>query len=84
MSNKLPEICFVTMPSTGETVVVKRYEMGYYPQEPHVALRDADEMNMLIDVSKAQQEAMLHGSMFGWDCPAADPNTYDENGHPKR
>ena len=27
---------------------------------------------------------MLHGSMFGWDIPAANPRNYDENGKLKR
>ena len=27
---------------------------------------------------------MLHGSMFGWDIPAANPKSYDENGKLKR
>jgi len=70
------------MPSTGETVVVKRGEKGYYPQEPHIALRDADEMNMLIGVTQGQAEAMLAGSMFGWDVPGANPDMYNDDGSP--
>ena len=42
----------------------------------------ADALNDAMRVTKAQSAAMLAGSMFGWDVPAADPKNYDENGHP--
>ena len=41
-----------------------------------------DECNEIGGVSKAQAAAMLAGSMFGWDIPAADPKNYDEQGKP--
>ena len=40
----------------------------------------ADDRNASLGVGKAQIEAMLAGSMFGWDVPAADPKNYDGNG----
>ncbi len=34
----------------------------------------ADYLNKSLGVTDKQVEAMKKGSMFGWDCPAADPN----------
>lgn len=42
------------------------------------AIREA--INCALGVSPAQREAMLAGSMFGFDCPAADPATYTADG----
>ena len=41
------------------------------------------ETNEKLGVSRAQAEAMLAGSMFGWQTQAADPCSYDEQGHMK-
>ena len=38
------------------------------------------EANEKLGVSRAQAEAMLAGSMFGWQTQAADPCSYDEQG----
>ena len=38
------------------------------------------ETNEKLGVSRAQAEAMLAGSMFGWQTQAADPCSYDEQG----
>ena len=45
--------------------------------------QNADSINRSMNVSKAQETAMLAGSMFGWCAKAADPRSYDENGQPK-
>jgi hypothetical protein len=37
-----------------------------------------------MGVTRAQEEAMLAGSLFGWHTKAADPRSYDENGQPQR
>ncbi|MFR1785686.1 MAG: hypothetical protein ACLSWY_06695 [Ruthenibacterium lactatiformans] len=41
------------------------------------------EANEKLGVSRAQAEAMLAGSMFGWQTQAADPCSYDEQGRMK-
>ena len=40
--------------------------------------------NEAIGVTKAQEAAMLFGSMYGWDKPGADPAHYNEQGEPIR
>lgn len=82
----LPEMCYTVTP-TGKFAMLRRGESGYYPVNTEAAgspnLRElADKLNRQFDVSKAQEAAMLNGSMFGWDTPAADPNSYDSNGVP--
>ena len=42
----------------------------------------ADIANDTIGVTKKQEAAMLAGSLFGWQTPAADPKNYDDNGNP--
>lgn len=41
-----------------------------------------DKFNEKLGVSKAQEQAMLAGSMIRWDSIAAKPKSYDENGKP--
>lgn len=81
--DKLPEQCFYKLPTTGETILIRRGEKGYYPQTD-LKHRNPDELNELFDVTKAQASAMYGGSMFGWDAPISDPDNYDEDGNHKR
>jgi hypothetical protein len=89
MSNlhKLPEKAFTVLSSTGEMVMVKRGETGYYPQNPENApwgAENCDHLNERMGVTKAQAKALYMGSMFGWNAPVADPDMYDEDGNFKR
>ena len=58
--------------------------MGYHPAgaipEGITAQEGADAANKAMGVTKAQESAMLAGSMFGWGVPAADPKNYDAQG----
>lgn len=89
--SSLPENCFSTLPSTGQMIAIKRGEQGYQELSSESVLRTPEEqrsyiemLNERVGISKAQEAAMLAGSMFGWAVPAADPKNYDENGQPIR
>lgn len=82
--NKLPEYCYSILPTTGEIVMLKRGEMGYYPQREENAKwnpENLDYLNERLGVTKAQVSAMKAGSMFGWDVLASDPDNYDKDGN---
>ena len=87
LRSSLPDRCYSTLDSTGEVIIIQKGDKGYY----HIDITDdtkeanrtlVDEQNAKMGVSRAQEEAMKAGSMFGWDVPAADPKNYDESGRP--
>ena len=39
-----------------------------------------EKLNEQIKITVAQAKAMVAGSMFGWETPAADPKNYDAEG----
>ena len=85
LRSDLPEVCYSILPSTGDVIIIKHGESGYYrceySTEDKAFNREfANDRNTNLGVSKAQVEAMLAGSMYGWDVPAADPKSYDVNG----
>ena len=89
LRSDLPEVCYSILPGTGDVIIIKHGESGYYrceySTEDKAFNREfANDRNANLGVSKAQVEAMLAGSMYGWDVPAADPKSYDENGTPLR
>ena len=79
--NELPDTCLSTLPSTGQLIVLKHGERGYYPSEWDTGDRAenreiADSHNQRRGITDIQEAAMLAGSMFGWDTPRADPQWY--------
>lgn len=78
-------MCYSTLPSTGEVIKIDRWQKGYTAtrftdgsREENAAIKD--QLNAKLGVTKAQEQAMLAGSMIRWDCVAAKPKSYDENG----
>jgi hypothetical protein len=82
----LPRECLSTLPSTGEVIKIDRYQKGYTPRNIRKTPQEnrdlVDQSNARRGISKAQEAAMLAGSMFGWDAPAAKPKNYDRDGKP--
>ena len=87
LRHSLPEKCFSALESTGEIITVTKGEKGYtptgqYPQEGVSPKEAAAALNDAAGITRAQEAAMVAGSMFGWDTPAADPKSYDAKGVP--
>ena len=85
LRQSLPEKCFSALESTGEIITITKGENGYtptgqYPQEGVSPKEAAAALNDAAGITMAQEAAMVAGSMFGWDVPAADPKNYDAKG----
>jgi hypothetical protein len=83
IADGLPELCFTTLPSTGELICIKRGELGYYPSSWNTDDKQrneelADYNNERLGVTVEQRKAMEAGSMCGWDIPGADPANYED------
>ena len=78
----MPEYCYALSNTTGELIRIMRGESGYYEVKDkggESIMGDQAEgmmnsMNSMLGVTPEQREAMVLGSMFGWDVPAASPN----------
>lgn len=88
LRSALPAQCFSVLPSSGELILLTKGEQGYAPcydfsvADARQNQEFADDRNVKNGVTKAQEAAMLAGSMFGWQTPAANPKSYDEQGQP--
>lgn len=86
LRQSLPENCFSALETTGEMILITKGERGYaptgvFPQGASPS-EGAAALNAVKGVTKAQEAAMVAGSMFGWGTPAADPKNYDNLGQP--
>ena len=86
LRQSLPESCFSTLETTGELIVITKGEKGYSPTDVFPQNTSPKEgaaaLNAANGVTKAQEAAMVAGSMFGWETPAANPKNYDALGQP--
>ena len=76
--NELPDFCLSTLPSTGQLIILRKGECGYYASAWDTRKREenqniAREHNRRRGISDIQEAAMSAGSMFGWNLPGADP-----------
>lgn len=71
--DRLPRVCLAMSPGTENPVRIVRGESGYFPV--HHATNVA-RFNDERGITEQQVDAMLAGSMFGWECPGADPESH--------
>lgn len=85
---KLPEMCYTVNGVTGKVITIKRGEHGYHETTIHTYSKEESEavvsgLNSRLGVTKAQEQAMYVGALFGWDAPGANPDIYNEDGTAK-
>jgi len=89
LRSSLPDTCYAALETEDNIILIEKGEPGYVQTEIHpdagqTKQEAADSINEKLGVTKAQAAAMVAGSMFGWEVPAADPKNYDEKGVPIR
>jgi len=88
----LPDYAYAHHPVTGDVVLLENGSPSYVDVKAVDMMLGrrggtAEELNATRfdpPVTPAQAAAMLAGSMFGFDTPAAMPASYDERGNPIR
>lgn len=70
-STPLPTYAYTVLLSTGQVILVKRGECGYWSVDG-MTYAAADNRNAEMGVSHAMRECMAAGSLYGWDVQAAN------------
>ena len=80
--------CFSVSEYSNDLIEVTKGLNGYSITEKDLGSltprEAADRLNRELGVSKAQERAMVMGSMFGWAVPGADPDNYPADKTPFR
>lgn len=87
-AHKLPDMCWSVNEADGSLICIKRGETGYAISQwssidPETNRKLADYYNQKHGITKAQEQAMSVGSMFGWDVPGVDPKLYERQKGPE-
>ncbi len=85
LRSDLPDCCYSVNKTTGEIIILKKGETGFYKTDIPTTGREesrelADFQNNKLGVTKAQEAAMYWGSVYGFDTRGADPKQYDADG----
>lgn len=84
--------CYTYVRTENVIGIIRKGESGYYKTDilecngiktNDEAAAFVDELNEDLGLTKGEVKAMEHGSMFGWDTPAADPENWNDDGTPK-
>ena len=86
LRSDLPEQCYAVHAETGEIIIVKKGETGFYKTDfPTKGITESrefvEEYNQKLGVTKAQAAAMYWGSLYGFNTSGADPRHYDADGN---
>lgn len=77
----LPGSAFIRHPDDGRLILVRRGVLGFWPcHYLPAAGRTLEDLAAALNggpLAPEVEAAMLAGSMFGWDVPAADPARYE-------
>ena len=81
---KRPMMSAYHHPMGGRLVFLRAGSAGYWEKEMVGVVDDdltADTWNEAHGINKGEAEAMFAGSMWGWDVPLADPNSWSPEGN---
>lgn len=81
----IPDFCYTLNNMTvdpktkiGEIIRIVALESGYYKTTQTGTQEDVDALNKKLGVTRAQEEAMSAGSMFGWQVYKSVLETYQK------